>query len=86
MCSSDRFGFPRTKAKSIKRVHGFQTGDRVRLIQPSGKYAGAHEGEVVVRATGIFDIKAGHIKITVPHSRFTLLSRFDGYRYERGAV
>jgi 5-methylcytosine-specific restriction endonuclease McrA len=86
MCLSGRFGFPRTKAKSVKRVHGFQTGDRVCLLQPSGKYAGTHEGEVSVRATGKFDIKAGQLKITAPHSRFTLISRFDGYRYERRAA
>jgi hypothetical protein len=86
MCKPDKFGFPRTKAKTVKRIHGFQTGDRVCLLQPSGKYAGTHIGEVSVRATGMFDIKTGHLKITAPHSRFTLLSRFDGYRYERRAI
>jgi 5-methylcytosine-specific restriction endonuclease McrA len=83
MCKSDKFGFPRSGAKTVKRIHGFQTGDRVRLIQPSGKYKGTHEGEVSIRATGMFDIKIGKIKITAPHSRFTRLSRFDGYHYER---
>jgi 5-methylcytosine-specific restriction endonuclease McrA len=86
MCKPDKFGFPRTSAKTVKRIHGFQTGDRVKLIQPSGKYAGTHEGEVSVRATGMFDLKAGQLKITAPYSRFTLISRFDGYRYERRAA
>jgi hypothetical protein len=86
MCKSDKFGFPRTGPKSVKRIHGFQTGDKVRLVQPSGKYHGTHIGQVSVRATGMFNIKAGKLKITAPHSRFTLISRFDGYCYERRAV
>ena len=86
MCLSDRFGFPRTKAKTVKRLHGFQTGDRVRLTQPSGKYQGVHEGTVSIRATGLFDIVLVKTKITAPHSRFTLLSRFDGYAYSKRAA
>jgi hypothetical protein len=83
---SDKFGFPRGKAKSVKRVHGFQTGDRARLVQPSGKYKGIHEGEVSVRANGKFDLKVGKLKITASHTRFTRLSRFDGYSYSRIAA
>jgi 5-methylcytosine-specific restriction endonuclease McrA len=86
MCKPDKFGFPRTSAKSAKRVHGFQTGDRARLVQPSGKYKGTHEGEVSVRANGKFDLKVGKIKITAPHTRFTRLSRFDGYSYSMVAA
>jgi 5-methylcytosine-specific restriction endonuclease McrA len=83
---SDKFGFPRGKAKSVKRVHGFQTGDRARMVQPSGKYKGTHEGEVSVRANGKFDLKVGKIKITASHTRFTRLSRFDGYSYSRAVA
>lgn len=83
MCKSDRYGFPRTTAKAVKRIHGFQTGDRVRLIQPSGKYQGVHEGIVSIRATGMFDIKTvAGIKITASHTRFQRLERFDGYTYQ----
>jgi len=39
---TDRFGFPRGKAGRIKRVHGFSTGDIVRLHMPKGKYAGQY--------------------------------------------
>ena len=79
MCQVDRFGFPRTAAKSVKRIHGFQTGDRVRLVQPSGKYKGIHEGTVSVRITGTFDIKTlSGIKIGSVHTRFSLIQRFDG--------
>ena len=40
---SDRYGFPRGKAGRCKRVHGFQTGDWVKLTQHKGQYAG-HQG------------------------------------------
>lgn len=84
MCSSDKYGFPRTRAKRAKRVYGFQTGDRVRLIQPGGKYRGTHEGVVAIRATGKFDIiTINKIKITAPYNRLTRLQRFDGYVYQR---
>lgn len=79
MCKPDKFGFPRTSAKSVKRIHGFQTGDRVKLIQPTGKYQGIHEGIVAVRANGMFDIKTTQgQKISAPHTRFALTQRFDG--------
>jgi 5-methylcytosine-specific restriction endonuclease McrA len=82
MCLMDKYGFPRTKPKQSKRVHGFQTGDMVRLVQPSGKYAGTYVGKVVVRARGDFDIiTKERQKITATWKRFTLLQRFDGYSY-----
>ena len=84
MCKPDKYGFPRTKAKSVKRFHGFQTGDRAKLNQPSGKYKGQHEGVVSIRATGMFDIKTTQgLKITAKHNRFVLVQRFDGYTYSR---
>lgn len=85
MCLADRYGFPRTRAKRVKRVFGFQTGDLVRLAQPSGKHKGVYTGVVSVRERGDFDIAVqtahGKIKITAPHHRFTLLQRDDGYAY-----
>ena len=79
MCKPNKFGFPRTAAKSVKRIHGFQTGDRVRLVQLSGKYRGTYEGTVAVRATGKFDIATTQgQKISAPHTRFALIQRFDG--------
>ena len=87
MCKPDKHGFPRTSAKSVKRIHGFQTGDRVRLNQASGKYKGTHEGTVSIRATGQFDLKTTQgLKITAKHDRFTLMSRFDGYAYTHQRV
>ena len=84
MCCSDKHGFPRTQSKRAKRIYGFQTGDWVRLTQPSGKYRGTHEGVVAIRATGRFDIiTADKHKITAPNTCFTQLQRFDGYTYQR---
>lgn len=84
-CRMDQYGFPRAAAKAVKRVKGFQTGDQVRLVQPSGKYAGTHTGTVSVRERGDFDIQvviAGkRARITAPHHRFRLLQRSDGYAY-----
>ena len=85
MCSMDRYGFPRTKAKQVKRVEGFQSGDLVRLIQTTGKYKGVHVGKVSVRKNKMFDIQtttpAGKTSITAPSSRFKLLQKADGYAY-----
>jgi 5-methylcytosine-specific restriction endonuclease McrA len=85
MCKMNRYGFPRTKAKSVKRIHGFQTGDWVRLNQPRGKYQGTYVGRVAVRERGDFDImttKNGKsVKITSNYKNVTLLQRDDGYSY-----
>jgi hypothetical protein len=39
----DKYGFPRTTTKKFKRVHGFQTGDMVKVIVPNE--AGAYKRE-----------------------------------------
>lgn len=78
----DRYGFPRNKAGRIKRVHGFQTGDIVKLDQPGGKYAGIHFGRLCgVRSRGDFDIRILVGKITSNFKNFKLLQRTDGYEY-----
>jgi 5-methylcytosine-specific restriction endonuclease McrA len=85
MCRMDKFGFPRTSAKRVRRAHGFRTGDLVRAVVPSGKKAGTHVGRVAVRASGSFDIKTprGVVQgIGWKHCR--LLHRADGYAYTEG--
>ena len=80
MCRVDKYGFPRSVAKSVKRVDGFQTGDLVRLVQPTGKHQGTYVGSVAVRARGAFDLKRhGCVPITSPAKHFTLLQKTDGY-------
>ncbi|MGB8266179.1 MAG: RNA-guided endonuclease IscB [Candidatus Velthaea sp.] len=80
-CRVDRFGFPRSAGKRVKRVAGFSSNDLVRLNQSSGKYAGAHVGLVSVRERGDFDVTSGKLKITSKAVNFVLLQRADGYGY-----
>ena len=66
MCDNDKYGFRRrkkkdgtfTSPKTVKRVHGFQTGDMVKATVPKGKYQGTHVGRLSsVRAGGYYSIK-----------------------------
>ncbi len=79
---TDKYGFPRGAAGRVKRVHGFQTGDWVRLDQPRGRYAGRHTGRLAgIRADGRFDVAAPVGTITAAFTQYTLLQRGDGYAY-----
>lgn len=75
MCKVDRFGFPRTGPKTVKRVHGFQTGDMVRGRDNTGLTL---TGKVAVRASGRFVI--GKIDGIKWHD-CTMLHHADGYIY-----
>jgi 5-methylcytosine-specific restriction endonuclease McrA len=78
----DRFGFPRGYLARQKQVRGFQTGDRVRALVPSGKNAGVHVGRVAVRATGSFNVRTPQGVVQGIHARHcTLIQRADGYGY-----
>lgn len=77
MVNSDKFGFPRGKAKQAKRVRGFQTGDMVKVVMPSGKYKGIHQGKVNVRSTGNFKING----IDFNWKYCKRLHAQDGYAY-----
>ncbi len=75
-------GFPRGYLMRQKKVNGFQTGDMVRAIVPSGKKAGTHAGRVAVRATGSFNIQAVQGAIQgISHRHCRLVQRADGYGY-----
>ncbi len=77
MCRVNKYGFPRTKPKQCKRVHGFQTGDIVRAVVPKGKYAGVHFGRVAVRTRGNFRVN----KIDMNWKYCQLIQGADGYEY-----
>lgn len=84
MCLMNKYGFPRTSAKTVKRYitptgHSFQTGDYVALKQLSGKYKGTHRGTVSIRADGRFDITTPTNRITSSWKNFTKVSLFNGY-------
>jgi 5-methylcytosine-specific restriction endonuclease McrA len=85
MCRMDRFGFPRTSAKSQRMVHGFQTGDMVRAVVTSGVKAATYVGRVAVRATGSFNITTAHGTIQGISARYCrAVHRADGYTYQKG--
>jgi 5-methylcytosine-specific restriction endonuclease McrA len=85
MCRMDRDGFPRTAAKSLRHVQGFQTGDLVRAVVPHGSNLGTHVGRVAVRASGKFNVttKQGTVQ-GVAARHFRVVQHADGYRYEKG--
>jgi 5-methylcytosine-specific restriction endonuclease McrA len=82
-CLVDRFGFPRSSPKTKKRVFGFQTGDLVCAIVPSGKKQGRYRGCVAVRATGNFNIHSPSGVIQGIHAKHCRLAQCkDGYSYK----
>lgn len=89
MCLMDKYGFPRTKPKGSKLVEGFQTGDMVKVIVPSGSKQGEYLGRVVVRSSKCFDIKTKTKTVQgIWHKYFHIVQRGDGYlyNYERRAI
>ena len=84
MCRMDKYGFPRTTAKTTNPVFGFRTGDMVKAIVPAGKYAGVYTGKVAVRASGSFNIttSSGTVQGISYKYCFTLSLR-DGYSYQQ---
>ncbi|AOU98277.1 HNH endonuclease [Acidihalobacter yilgarnensis] len=75
---NDRYGFPRGKPRTQKRVYGFQTGDLAELKCLAGKSAGAHVGRIKsIRSRGWFVLD----KHDRPAREFRLLQRADGYAY-----
>ena len=78
MCSTDKFGFPKSHRTGVKKHFGFETGDIVRAVVPTGKNKGIHVGRVVVRAKPSFKIgKADGINA----KHVQLVQRRDGYAY-----
>ncbi|WP_311944395.1 RNA-guided endonuclease IscB [Halomonas piscis] len=77
-----RHGFPRGYLMRQKQVHGFQTGDMVKAIVPTGKKAGIHTGRVAVRKTGSFNIQTEQGAVQgISHKQCLLIQRGDGYGY-----
>jgi len=82
MCRPDKYGFPRTSAKSLKVVNGFQTGDMGRAVVPTGKKAGKYVGRAAVRKSGSFNIKTNGTTIQgISWKCCTKIHAVDGYAY-----
>jgi 5-methylcytosine-specific restriction endonuclease McrA len=85
MCRTDRHGFPTRYRLRQKRHMGFQTGDIVKAVVPTGKYKGMHQGRVACRATGSFDIRTAAGKVAgIRHTCCRIVHRADGYEYTKG--
>jgi 5-methylcytosine-specific restriction endonuclease McrA len=78
MCKVDKYGFPRTGPKKLKRVKGFQTGDIVKAVVTKGNKAGTYVGRVAIRSRGTF--KIGLID-GINWKYCKLLHRTEGYDY-----
>lgn len=82
VCRVDKYGFPRTSAKTDKKVFGFQTGDIVKAVVPTGKKRGTYCGKVAVRSSGFFNIQTRDKTIEgINHKFCRLVHRRDGYTY-----
>lgn len=82
MCRVDKYGFPRTSAKASKSVKGFQTGDIVKAIVPTGSKQGKYLGRVAVRSSGIFNIKTKKdLAQDIGYKYCRLIQKGDGYSY-----
>ena len=87
MCCMNKWGFPRTGPKAARRVKGFQTGDIVHAVVPTGKYAGRYTGRVAVRRSGSFDVTTANAKVQGISYRFcSVLHCCDGYDYRKGGA
>ncbi|MBF0412544.1 MAG: HNH endonuclease, partial [Desulfamplus sp.] len=84
MCRVDKYGFPRTSAKSQKTVKGFKTGDMVKAVVTKGKKIGTYIGRIAVRISGYFNITTGHGVVQgISCKRCFKLHGCDGYNYIR---
>lgn len=82
MCCMNRYGFPRTSAKASKSVKGFQTGDIVKAIVPTGLKQGKYLGRVIVRSKGSFSIAHNNYIVDgIGYKYCHLIQRGDGYAY-----
>ncbi|MBW4503864.1 MAG: HNH endonuclease [Scytonema hyalinum WJT4-NPBG1] len=82
MCTPNKYGFPAKHRTRCKTFFGFQTGDMVCVILPSGKFAGTHVGRLTVRESGVFEMRTPKGKVSpVRHKYCKSIHRNDGYMY-----
>jgi 5-methylcytosine-specific restriction endonuclease McrA len=87
MCRMDKYGFPRTSAKSVRTVNGFKTGDLIKAVVGKGKHVGTYVGRVAVRATGYFNVTTTQgVKQGIRHTDCRRVHRADGYSYLVGST
>ncbi|WP_414580774.1 RNA-guided endonuclease IscB [Scytonema sp. PCC 10023] len=82
MCTTNKYGFPIKHRTRCKTFFGFQTGDMVQAILPTGKFAGTHVGRLTVRESGVFEMRTPKGKISpVRYKYCKSIHRNDGYMY-----
>jgi len=82
MCRTDKYGFPSRYVPRNKFVRGFQTGDIVKAIVPTGKKAGVHTGRGAVRSTGSFNVSTAKGLVQGINAKYcSVIHRKDGYGY-----
>ena len=77
----DRFGFPRLRRARTKQHFGYVTGDLVRAVMPTGKWAGTWTGRISVRAMGQHSLTTTAGRFNVRYRNLRLVQRGDGYGY-----
>ncbi len=76
----NKFGFPCAAPKKHKRIHGFSTGDWVKVVISKGKYVGSYISTIIgIRERGDLDFRTESQKITTSYKNFTLIQRSNGY-------
>ena len=82
MCRMDKYGFPRTSAKTSKSVKGFQTGDIVKAVVTKGLTKEEYFGRVIIKSSGFFDIKTKNgLAQSIKYKYCHLIQKGDGYSY-----
>ncbi|MEC4817814.1 MAG: hypothetical protein SAK29_31760 [Scytonema sp. PMC 1069.18] len=82
MCTTNKYGVPIRHRERQKAFFGFQTGDMVFALLPTGKFAGTHIGRLTVRKTGVFEMNTPICKVSpVRHKYCKTIHRQDGYMY-----
>jgi 5-methylcytosine-specific restriction endonuclease McrA len=77
MCRTDQYGFPIRYVPRQKHWFGFRTGDLVKAVVPSGKYAGVHTGRITIRSRPSFRLNGFNV-----HPKYLrMLQGADGYAY-----
>ncbi len=84
----DAYGFPIRHRARQQGYFGFQTGDLVRAVVPTGKYAGSHTGRVLVRSSGRVDITTDGRRVAqgIAYKPCRILQRNGGWVYEQKPV
>lgn len=78
-CGTDRYGFPIRHAPRAKFFMGFGTGDIVKALIPTGKYAGTYTGRIAIRFKPHFKLTTGGKSFDVHPKYLQAIQKADGF-------